>query len=469
MKWTNRLGKWLFVGGAWSATALMLGAAGTGCLSRPVGQQPPTTKVNFTSTVSQQAVDKVDLLFAIDNSASMGDKQAILADAVPDLINGLLSPRCVDIGGQARAGRRDRRSRGQQGEPLQLPAEHRAGVQAGQRHAHRRRVVVARQLRRRRLPGDATAHQRPRSPPQHQSRRRRDRAREARQLPRVVPPGEGEQRPEAASAAGEADPHDRRPRGPRRELQEDGRWRGPERLRSRGSARERLPLPHPAGPVEGPSSSTARTRPTWAKSVDIEVLQQRADFLRPDSLVAIIMLTDEDDSSADPLAIGGQGWAFMAKNFPGSKVFRGGTGQGTTAPRGTTACEKDPGSEDCTSCGFQSLCDKSQPSCQKIIAGQELHDLRVREGPAGRRLQRLLRAEGRRAQRALPPHEGALRHRSPVPDQALRRRLHEVQGAGPQGRARDEGLRGATRHRELHEHRQVHEPALRLQAPERAG
>src|SRR5262245_39104248 len=92
MKWTNRLGKWLLVGGAWTTGALMLGAAGAGCLARPVGKQPPTTKTNFTSTVSQQAVDKVDLLFAIDNSASMGDKQEILADAVPDLINGLLKP-----------------------------------------------------------------------------------------------------------------------------------------------------------------------------------------------------------------------------------------------------------------------------------------------------------------------------------------------------------------------------------------
>jgi hypothetical protein len=103
-----------------------------------------------------------------------------------------------------------------------------------------------------------------------------------------------------------------------------------------------------------------------ADNIDLEVLRQRADFLRPDSLVAIIMLTDEDDSSADPLAIGGQGWAFMAKQFPGSKVFRGGQNQGTTAPRGTKPCETDPGSEECTSCGFQSLCDANQPSCQKI-------------------------------------------------------------------------------------------------------
>jgi hypothetical protein len=69
------------------------------CLARPVGVEPPTTKVNFTATVSQRAVDKVDLLFMIDNSSSMGDKQAILAEAVPNLLKGLLRPHCVDSAG----------------------------------------------------------------------------------------------------------------------------------------------------------------------------------------------------------------------------------------------------------------------------------------------------------------------------------------------------------------------------------
>ena len=83
-------------GKSFSAFAAVATLLATGCLARPVGQQPPTTKVNFTSTVSQQAVDKVDILFAIDNSASMGDKQAILKDAVPNLLQGLLQPPCVD-------------------------------------------------------------------------------------------------------------------------------------------------------------------------------------------------------------------------------------------------------------------------------------------------------------------------------------------------------------------------------------
>jgi hypothetical protein len=39
---------------------------------------------------------------------------------------------------------------------------------------------------------------------------------------------------------------------------------------------------------------------------------------------------------------------------------------GTTAPRGTSKCEADPLHEDCTSCGYQSLCDSQEPSCQRI-------------------------------------------------------------------------------------------------------
>jgi len=103
--------------------------------------------------------------------------------------------------------------------------------------------------------------------------------------------------------------------------------------------------------------------------VDATVLSQRKTFLRPDSALVVIMLTDEDDSSADPLAVGGQGWAFMARSFPGSKVFRGDPRNGTTAPRGTSACtdtSKGPGHPDCTSCGFASLCNAADPACQKI-------------------------------------------------------------------------------------------------------
>ena len=49
--------------------------------------------------MSQQTVDKVDMLFMVDNSASMGDKQVLLGEAVPSLVNRLVTPNCVDANG----------------------------------------------------------------------------------------------------------------------------------------------------------------------------------------------------------------------------------------------------------------------------------------------------------------------------------------------------------------------------------
>jgi hypothetical protein len=43
--------------------------------------------------------DKIDVLLMIDNSRSMADKQEILASAVPDLVGGLTNPACVDAAG----------------------------------------------------------------------------------------------------------------------------------------------------------------------------------------------------------------------------------------------------------------------------------------------------------------------------------------------------------------------------------
>jgi hypothetical protein len=73
-----------------------MGALGAGCLDRPVTAQSPTIKTNFTNAVNQSGIDKVDILFDIDNSASMGDKQAYLIQAIPQMIARLVTPRCID-------------------------------------------------------------------------------------------------------------------------------------------------------------------------------------------------------------------------------------------------------------------------------------------------------------------------------------------------------------------------------------
>jgi hypothetical protein len=53
----------------------------------------------FVDRLSQSGVDKVDLLFMIDNSVSMGDKEEVLKASVPGLLARLAAPNCVDAKG----------------------------------------------------------------------------------------------------------------------------------------------------------------------------------------------------------------------------------------------------------------------------------------------------------------------------------------------------------------------------------
>ena len=55
-----------------------------------------TTSNVLVTRVNQTAVDKADLLFMVDNSISMADKQQILAEAVPVLVRRLVDPICMD-------------------------------------------------------------------------------------------------------------------------------------------------------------------------------------------------------------------------------------------------------------------------------------------------------------------------------------------------------------------------------------
>ncbi len=79
--------------------ALGAAASTSGCLDRPVGREQPRTTNVIVDQLVQSAVDKIDLLFVIDNSISMADKQEILALALPDLVGRLVSPICVDAMG----------------------------------------------------------------------------------------------------------------------------------------------------------------------------------------------------------------------------------------------------------------------------------------------------------------------------------------------------------------------------------
>ncbi len=67
-----------------------------GCLNRPIQPNEPRRTSTIVEPFKQSAVDKIDLLLMVDNSRSMADKQQILAAAVPDLVGALVNPKCVD-------------------------------------------------------------------------------------------------------------------------------------------------------------------------------------------------------------------------------------------------------------------------------------------------------------------------------------------------------------------------------------
>jgi hypothetical protein len=85
---------------ALKSTLPALALTSTGCLQRPVTPAKPTTTNVYVGTIANRAVDKVDLLFMIDNSLSMADKQEILSQAVPVLVQRLVTPTCVDHSGR---------------------------------------------------------------------------------------------------------------------------------------------------------------------------------------------------------------------------------------------------------------------------------------------------------------------------------------------------------------------------------
>jgi hypothetical protein len=71
----------------------------SGCLDRKVGQTAPETNNVFVKQNPAGGIDKIDILFMVDNSLSMGDKQDVLAAAVPQLLRRLTNPDCVDENG----------------------------------------------------------------------------------------------------------------------------------------------------------------------------------------------------------------------------------------------------------------------------------------------------------------------------------------------------------------------------------
>jgi len=114
-----------------------------------------------------------------------------------------------------------------------------------------------------------------------------------------------------------------------------------------------------------PDKVTVSSNVAQKEGVDSVVLQQRKDFLRPDSALVIMMLTDENDCSTID---GGVHWIAGQLANANNTAFH--------LPRATTACATDPNSTCCRSCASSEAAPPagcsalgSDPECQKGALG----------------------------------------------------------------------------------------------------
>jgi hypothetical protein len=99
MRLSRRLRDVAKVGLGMASTVAVGGGVAAGCLDRPIDQIDPRTTSTNVQRLTQSSVDKIDVLLVIDNSGSMADKQQILSAAVPKLVQRLVTPQCVDPDG----------------------------------------------------------------------------------------------------------------------------------------------------------------------------------------------------------------------------------------------------------------------------------------------------------------------------------------------------------------------------------
>jgi hypothetical protein len=370
-----------------AGTVVGLGVAlgAFGCLTRPVASVEPSTKVNFTASIKQSAVDKVDLLFMIDNSASMGDKQDLLREAVPDLIDQLLLPQCVsktdkkDV--QPRPPNGDCASLGEYKDEFPPVIDMHIGIVTSSLGGGGAGdvCVTTGPNSKNPVPG-LSAFDRHNDDKGHLINRKKPGI-----PPMTAQPGVEDPVPNARPKSGDGgnflawlptvEKNQGKPQPNVTPYTDAATLKSDFQALVSGTQEfgcgleaqmeswyRFLVQPDPWNTIELDTS----VNPPRAKLVGVDetLLRQRKDFLREDSLLAIIVVTDEEDSWSDPLSIGGRGWATRALSFPGSP-----TG---LMPRGTSACDQpvDPGnpkatgpnSSACTSCGFSGT--DQDPNCQ---------------------------------------------------------------------------------------------------------
>ena len=316
-----------------------MAAVGSGCLDRPVSPSAPLVTARVVEQVKQNKINKIDLLFMIDNSSSMADKQNILGEAVPELVKSLIEPKCVDkdtgeikgdaIDNQCREGVLDF-------EPIK---DIHIGIISSSLGAHGAGNGVC----------DDSDDPRP-DPHNNDRGHLIHRAMSGGTVPTFNNKGFLFYNPiepnglKTANAV--VDPF--------KSMVTGVGQHGCGYEASLESVYRFLidPEPYDRISIRGSGAGSA-----LLEGVDQTLLKQRAEFLRPDSLVSIMIVTDENDCS---VVDGQQGFYPLLTSTSG----------GSMLPRGTTACATNPNDRCCFSCGHTSppadcTQPKDDPECNK--------------------------------------------------------------------------------------------------------
>jgi hypothetical protein len=308
---------------------------------------PDSSTTDGGVVVPPTAVGKLDILFDIDNSASMGDKQAYLASAIPDLIARLVNPNCLDATGNV-TGASDGSGQCVSGTPEFAPVhDMHIGIVSSSLGPRLGDACPTTGVGATQALADGGTVDRHNDDQAHLLNR-------AGNPQNLADYSEG-----PLAAAGTSNFLDWAPQG----VASSGAPAITDPTQLNGDFQSLVVGVHAFGcgiesqleswyrfliqPDPYASLTTNTSGEAQWVGVDTTILQQRSDFLRPDSLVAVIVLSDENDSEVDVRAFGGSAWQFMKSTFQ--------------PPRGTAACATDPGSAACTSC-FNG--DSSDPSCQ---------------------------------------------------------------------------------------------------------
>jgi hypothetical protein len=311
------------------------GSSGSGADGAMDNTPPPLTSVN-----------KVDLLFDIDNSAGMGLKQTYLLEAIPELLTRLLTPNCVDGAGNPTGVQSDATGACSVG-TVEFPPvrDLHIGIVSSSLGPRLGDACIANATQLLAGGGSLPRHNDDQG---HLIARAADPTNptnfEESQLPDAQPGDYLDWFPQGGGATGNVTPITSAStlETDSQELIAGVHAFGCGLESQLESWYRFLIQPDPYASLALSSNNLAQ----WV-GVDTTILAQRADFLRPDSLVAILVLSDENDSEVDVRSFGGSAWNFMSTQFH--------------PPRGTSACATSPTSAACQSCQFA----PNDPSCQQ--------------------------------------------------------------------------------------------------------